>query len=39
VTTDDLSKPLGQAKPRKKRLRLPFSGLQLVAAVLAMFLL
>lgn len=39
MTTDDLSKPLGQAKPRKKRLRLPFSGLQLVGAVLAMFLL
>jgi polysaccharide deacetylase 2 family uncharacterized protein YibQ len=39
VTTDDLSKPLGQTKPRKSRRRLPFSGLQVVTTALAMFLL
>lgn len=38
MTTDDLSKPLGQTRPRKRR-RLPFSGLKVVTAVLAVFLL
>lgn len=39
MTTDDLSKPLGQTKPRKRRLRLPFGGLQVATTALAMFLL
>lgn len=39
MTTDDLSKPLGQTRPPKKRFRLPFSGLQVIAAMLGVFLL
>ncbi|MBJ7407167.1 MAG: divergent polysaccharide deacetylase family protein [Bradyrhizobium sp.] len=38
-TADDLSAPLGQDKPRRKRrLRLPFTAMQLLAAVLGLFL-
>ncbi|WP_061028909.1 divergent polysaccharide deacetylase family protein [Bradyrhizobium sp. CCH5-F6] len=39
-TADDLSAPLGQDKPRRKRrLRLPFTAMQLLAALLGLFLL
>jgi polysaccharide deacetylase 2 family uncharacterized protein YibQ len=39
VTTDDLSTPLGQnARPRRRR-RLPFGGIHVVAAALGLFLL
>ena len=39
-TADDLSTPLGQEKARgKRRFRLPFTGLQLLAVVLGLFLL
>ncbi|UWU69350.1 divergent polysaccharide deacetylase family protein [Bradyrhizobium sp. NC92] len=39
-TADDLSAPLGQDKPRRKRrLRLPFTALQLVAVLLGLFLI
>ncbi|MBR0782819.1 divergent polysaccharide deacetylase family protein [Bradyrhizobium iriomotense] len=38
-TADDLSAPLGQDKPRRKRrLRLPFTAMQLLAALLGLFL-
>jgi len=38
-TADDLSTPLGQDKPRRKRrLRLPFTAMQLLAVVLGLFL-
>jgi polysaccharide deacetylase 2 family uncharacterized protein YibQ len=38
-TTDDLSTPLGQNTPlRKRRLRLPFTGVQALAALLGLFL-
>ena len=40
-TADDLSAPLGQDKPRRKRrlrLRLPFTAMQLLAVVLGLFL-
>jgi polysaccharide deacetylase 2 family uncharacterized protein YibQ len=38
-TADDLSAPLGQDKPRRKRrLRLPFTVLQLLAVLLGLFL-
>ncbi|RXG93812.1 divergent polysaccharide deacetylase family protein [Bradyrhizobium zhanjiangense] len=38
-TADDLSAPLGQDKPRRKRrLRLPFTAMQLLAVVLLLFL-
>src|ERR1700743_3454653 len=37
---DDLSAPLGQQKERRKRrLRLPFSAMQALAALLGLFLL
>jgi polysaccharide deacetylase 2 family uncharacterized protein YibQ len=39
LTTDDLSAPLGQDRPRKRRVRLPFTAPQAIAAVLALFLL
>ena len=39
VTTDDLSTPLGQETPPPKRRRLPVSGLQVAAILLAGFLL
>lgn len=39
-TADDLSAPLGQDKPRRKRrLRLPFTAMQLLAVLLSLFLL
>ena len=38
-TADDLSAPLGQDKPRRKRrLRLPFKAMQLLAVLLGLFL-
>jgi polysaccharide deacetylase 2 family uncharacterized protein YibQ len=38
-TADDLSTPLGQDKPRRKRrLRLPFTAMQLLATLLGLFL-
>ncbi|WP_439372446.1 divergent polysaccharide deacetylase family protein [Bradyrhizobium sp. DASA03120] len=38
-TADDLSAPLGQDKPRRKRrLRLPFTAMQLLAGLLGLFL-
>ncbi|MBW7965564.1 divergent polysaccharide deacetylase family protein [Bradyrhizobium sp. BR 10261] len=38
-TADDLSAPLGQDKPRRKRrLRLPFTAMQLIAVMLGLFL-
>jgi polysaccharide deacetylase 2 family uncharacterized protein YibQ len=39
VSTDDLSTPLGQKLTRKRRFRLPFSGTQVIATVLGLFLL
>jgi polysaccharide deacetylase 2 family uncharacterized protein YibQ len=39
LTTDDLSAPLGQDRPRKRRVRLPFTAPQAIAALLALFLL
>lgn len=39
-TADDLSAPLGQDMPRRKRrLRLPFTAMQLLAVLLGLFLL
>ena len=38
-TADDLSAPLGQkAAPGKRRFRLPFSGMQMLAVLLGLFL-
>ena len=38
-TADDLSTPLGQDKPRRKRrLRLPFTFMQALAVLLGLFL-
>ena len=38
-TADDLSAPLGQDKPRRRRrLRLPFTGTQAIAVLLGLFL-
>lgn len=38
-TADDLSAPLGQDKPRRKRrMRLPFTAMQLLAVLLGLFL-
>lgn len=38
-TADDLSAPLGQGKPRRKRrLRLPFTAMQALAVLLGLFL-
>ncbi|KQW17392.1 hypothetical protein ASC80_22715 [Afipia sp. Root123D2] len=39
MTTDDLSAPLGQDRPRKRRARLPFTAPQAIAALLGLFLL
>jgi polysaccharide deacetylase 2 family uncharacterized protein YibQ len=39
VSTDDLSAPLGQQSPRKRRFRLPFSGTQAFTAGLGLVLL
>ena len=38
MTTDDLSAPLGQDRPRKRRYRLPFSAPQALAVVFGLFL-
>ncbi|MEW6766881.1 MAG: divergent polysaccharide deacetylase family protein [Pseudomonadota bacterium] len=38
VTTDELSAPLGQDKPRKRRIKLPFTALQALAVLLGLFL-
>jgi len=37
--TDDLSAPLGQNAPRKRRFRLPFTAPQAIATVCGLFLL
>ncbi|WP_371422393.1 divergent polysaccharide deacetylase family protein [Tardiphaga sp.] len=39
VSADDLSAPLGQKLTRKRRFRLPFSGTQALATILALLLL
>ena len=39
MTTDDLSTPLGQDTQPRRRRRLPVSGIQVIAAVLGLFLL
>ncbi|MBX9711197.1 MAG: divergent polysaccharide deacetylase family protein [Xanthobacteraceae bacterium] len=39
LPTDDLTAPLGQSAPRKRRLRLPFTAPQAIAATLGLFLL
>jgi polysaccharide deacetylase 2 family uncharacterized protein YibQ len=38
VTTDELSAPLGQDKPRRRRYRLPFTASQAIAGLLGLFL-
>lgn len=38
MTTDDLSAPLGQDRPRKRRYRIPFTAPQAIAAGLGLFL-
>jgi hypothetical protein len=38
VTTDDLSAPLGQDRPRKRRYRLPFTAPQALAVLFGLFL-
>lgn len=38
MTTDDLSAPLGQDRPRKRRYRLPFSAPQALAVMFGLFL-
>jgi hypothetical protein len=38
VTTDDLSAPLGQDRPRKRRYRLPFTAPQAIAGLFGLFL-
>jgi uncharacterized protein len=38
-TADDLSAPLGQETVRRKRYRLPFTGMQALAVLLGLFLL
>lgn len=38
MTTDDLSAPLGQDRPRKRRYRLPFSAPQAIAGLCGLFL-
>ena len=39
LSTDDLTAPLGQAKPRKRRFRLTLNWMHAAAAVVAVFLL
>jgi polysaccharide deacetylase 2 family uncharacterized protein YibQ len=39
MTTDDLSTPLGQDTQPRRRRRLPFSGIQVIAAALGLLLL
>lgn len=38
MTTDELSAPLGQGKPRRRRYRLPFTAPQAIAGLLGLFL-
>lgn len=38
MTTDDLSAPLGQDRPRKRRYRLPFTAPQAIAGLFGLFL-
>jgi polysaccharide deacetylase 2 family uncharacterized protein YibQ len=38
VTTDDLSAPLGQDRPRRRRFRLPFTAPQALTALFGVFL-
>lgn len=38
MTTDELSTPLGQDKPRRRRYRLPFTASQAIAGLLGLFL-
>jgi len=38
VTADDLSAPLGQETTQRKRRRLPFTGIQIMASLLGLFL-
>jgi polysaccharide deacetylase 2 family uncharacterized protein YibQ len=38
VTANDLSTPLGQKSPRRRRFRLPFSGTQAIAVLLGLVL-
>ncbi len=38
MTTDDLSAPLGQDRPRKRRYRLPFTAPQAIAGLFGVFL-
>lgn len=38
MTTDELSAPLGQDKPRRRRYRLPFTAPQAIAGLLGLFL-
>lgn len=38
MTTDDLSAPLGQERPRKRKYRLPFSAPQALAVMFGLFL-
>ena len=37
-TADDLSAPLGQKTGRKRRFRLPFTAMQMLAVLLGLFL-
>lgn len=39
MTTDELSAPLGQKRPAKRKFRLPFSGTQAIATLLGLVLL
>jgi len=39
VTTDDLSAPLGQDRPRKRQFRFPLTAPQTIAALLSLFVL
>ena len=39
MTTDELSAPLGQDRPRKRRYRFPFTAPQAIAALFGLFLL
>ncbi|WP_022723350.1 divergent polysaccharide deacetylase family protein [Rhodopseudomonas sp. B29] len=39
MTADELSTPLGQKRPRRRKFRLPFTATQAIAALLGVFLL
>lgn len=39
MTADELSTPLGQKRPRRRRFRLPFTATQAIAALLGVFVL